>query len=113
MLTPYRRHRADCKHRSRRYKGCSCPIWVQGVLHDATIRRSLDLTSWEAANRKIRELEIHGDAHSVSLSEAIARFMDDIKAAKLSAGMIAKYQNLTEELKAELGDIPVRSVTID
>ena len=48
MLSLYR-DRAKCKIKSRRAK-CSCPICVQGVLHDEKIRQSLDLTNWEAAN---------------------------------------------------------------
>ena len=84
MLTAYRRHRADCKHRSRRYKGCSCPIWAQGKLHGVPLRRSLDLTSWEAAAKKIRDLEINGDVEILTVNEAGARFLTDMEANSFS-----------------------------
>jgi len=113
MLTAYRRHRADCKHRSRRYKACSCPIWAQGVLHGAPLRRSLDLTSWEAAAKKIRDLEIHGDVRVYSVAEAVKRFLADREAMKLSRAMMSKYKNVAAELTEELGELPVRSVLAD
>jgi hypothetical protein len=75
MLTPYRRHRSGCKHRSRRYKGCSCPIWIQGTLNSEAVRRSLDLTNWEAAIKRVRELELHGQVMLVS--DCVDRFLDD------------------------------------
>src|ERR1035438_9422294 len=111
MLTPYRRHRADCKHRSRRYKACSCPIWIQGTLNDSPVRRSLDMTSWEAAIKKIRELELHGQIMSVA--DCVDRFLDDRKSMNLSEAMMRKYRNVCEELKDQLGKRPVRSVMVD
>lgn len=113
MLTPYRRHRADCKHRSRRYKSCSCPIWVQGVLDGVPVRRSLDLTSWEAANRTIRELEIHGDGKALTVKEAAQRFLENREAMRLSDAMMRKYRSVVAELKLTFGDMPVRAVTTD
>jgi hypothetical protein len=57
MLTLYRRHTRDCTFfgKNRHAKGANacaarCPIWVQGTLRGETIRRSLNLTSWEAAS---------------------------------------------------------------
>ena len=111
MLAPYRRHRANCKHRSRRYKACSCPIWIQGTLNGAPVRRSLDLTSWEAAIKRIRELELHGQVMSVA--DCVERFLDDRTSMKLSDAMMRKYRNVCQELKDELGKRPVRSVTVD
>ena len=40
MLTLYRRHRAKCKFESRNTK-CSCPIWIQGEVHDR-VRTAFD-----------------------------------------------------------------------
>ncbi len=111
MLTPYRRHRAGCKHASRRYKSCSCPIWVQGTLDGVSVRRSLDLTNWEAANRRIRDLEVYGPNHSLSVKEACTRFLSDRKAAHISQAMMAKYRHVADELTRELGDVPLHSIT--
>ena len=113
MLTPYRRHRAGCKHRSRRYKGCSCAIWIQGVLHGVPVRRSLDLTNWEAAARKINELEIHGEAQSISIAQACDKFIADAEARKLKDQSLKKYRHFVQELKRELGNKPVHSVAVD
>ena len=113
MLTAYRRHRDSCKHRSRRYKGCSCPIWVQGVLDGKPVRRSLDLTGWEAAQLRIRELEIHGEGNVASVEEAAEKFLADCEARNLSAAIRKKYEYVTKELKEAFGGRSVRSVTVD
>ena len=31
MLNLYRRHQPPCRYTSRRYRNCSCPIWVRGL----------------------------------------------------------------------------------
>jgi integrase/recombinase XerD len=111
MLTPYRRHRSGCKHRSRRYKGCFCPIWIQGTLNGEVVRRSLELTSWEAAIKRVRELELHGQVMSVE--DCADRFLDDRRSMKLSDAMMRKYQNVADELNAEFGSQPIRSVKVD
>ncbi len=113
MLTPYRRHRSTCKHSSRRYKSCSCPIWVQGILNGKRIRQSLDLTNWEAAARKIRDMEIHGETGIMTVREAAGKFLADAKARELKEPTIKKYTHVVAELKREWGDIALRSVTVD
>lgn len=110
MLTPYRRHRSTCKHRSRRYKGCSCPIWVQGTLDKKAVRYSLDLTNWDAAIKKIREMELHGK--SVSVADCVDSFLKDRKKL-VGPSMYGKYEAVGLELKAEFGKQPIRSVTVD
>ena len=32
MLNLYRRHQPPCRYASRRYRNCTCSIWVQGSL---------------------------------------------------------------------------------
>jgi integrase/recombinase XerD len=113
MLTLYRRHRSPCKHRSRRYKSCSCPIWVQGVLHGIRVRRSLDLTNWEAASRKINELEIYGQGASATIAEACEKFIADAEARMLKEQSIKKYRHLMAELKKKWGARSMRSITVD
>lgn len=77
------------------------------------MRRSLDLTSWEAAARKIRELEIHGEKNSISVKEACEKFRADCLARKLSPATIKKYKYILAELEGKFGDSPVRSISID
>ena len=112
MLTLYRRHRANCKSTARRAK-CSCPIWAQGVLHGESVRRSLDLTNWEAANRLINELEIHGAEESLSVSDACERWIADCEARQLKPQSTRKYREIKRELVEHLRGIAVRSVKVD
>jgi integrase len=112
MLTIYRRHRAKCKHRVRRNTKCFCPIWVQGVLDDKPVRRALNLTNWEAAQRKVRDMEIEGDSPVLSVKDACDKFLTDCEARGLSSGIRKKYQYVTEEL-SEAFQIAVRDVSVD
>ena len=45
MLTIYRRHVKDCEHggEGRKYRRCRCPIWVDGFLKGAEIRKALEV----------------------------------------------------------------------
>jgi integrase/recombinase XerD len=112
MLNLYRRHRASCKSSARRAK-CFCPIWVQGVLRGESIRKSLDLTNWEAANKLIRDWEVDGRAVVRTAREAVEGFISDREAMKLSAAMMSKYRHVGAEITALFGDRPVTSITPD
>src|ERR1035438_5543729 len=97
MLSLYRRHRANSKSVARRAK-CSCPIWVQGILRGESIRKSLDLTNWEAASRLIRDWEVDGPAPAVTVKEATERFISDRESMKLSEAMMRKYRHVASAL---------------
>jgi integrase/recombinase XerD len=112
MLTLYRRHRAKCKSTSRTAK-CSCPIWTQGVLRGESIRKSLDLTNWEAANKLVRDWEIHGQAMTVSVPDALDRWYKDCEARNLTAESLRKYKRLKASLIALWGERALRSLTVD
>lgn len=101
MLTLFRRHLLSCRHRSRQYRRCSCPIHVEGSLGGETIRRSLDLTSWEAATIKIRGWEavgrIGGDEPKlVTLTDAVALYVKDAIARGLRPGTLKLHRQLLE-----------------
>src|SRR6266496_3177338 len=104
MLTIYRRHRAGCKHRSRRYKGCFCPIWVQGLLRGEKMRKSLDLTNWEAAQKTVREWEVEGPEEALTVWQTCERFTKDCEARGLGPAQRSKYKLLTDELADKFGD---------
>jgi len=112
MLSLYRRHRATCKSRARRAK-CSCPIWVQGMVHGEQAQKSLDLTNWEAANRLINQWEIHGMRKSVTLNEACDRWVADYVARNLKPESLKKYRQLSELLKLAWGDLQVSALKVD
>jgi hypothetical protein len=79
---------------------------VQGVLRGESIRKSLDLTNWEAASRLIRDWEVDGAAVVVSVKEATERFISDRQSMKLSDAMMRKYRLVATELSGEFGDAP-------
>lgn len=101
MLTLYRRHVLACPHRlkGRDYRRCRCPIWVQGTIGGETIRRGLDLTSWEASSELVRQWEARGSISGpiMSVIDAVARFMDDARARKLSPASLAKISVVLEK----------------
>lgn len=101
MLTLFRRHLSSCPHRSRRYRRCKCPIHVEGSLHGETIRRALDLTSWEAATTKIRSWEATGkigggEPKLVAVRDAIALYLKDAAARGLRTGTVKLHRQLLE-----------------
>ena len=112
MLTLYRRHRSGCRYTARRAK-CSCPIWAQGKLHGKVVRKSLDLTNWEAAQKQVREFEIHGTRSVVSLKKAFERFLAQYETNGCAAATIAKHKLLKREMLDFFGDVPLRSITVD
>ncbi len=59
MLAIYRRHQADCKfkHLGRKHPNCQCPIWAARHLERTEYKTSLDLGSWEAAHKLVRDSE--------------------------------------------------------
>lgn len=82
MLALYRRHIAKCGQTSRRYRRCSCPIWVQGTLGGESIRKSIDLTSWDAAEKLIRDWKEAGaigaeGKRAVSIHAAVEKYLRD------------------------------------
>jgi integrase len=104
MLTVYRRHLNVCPHqpKGRRWHRCACPIWVQGTLGGEAIRRSLDLTSWEAAADRVRGWEASGTIGVVKaevplIREAVAKYLADADARKLAPESLKKLRHTLEK----------------
>jgi integrase/recombinase XerD len=109
VLSLYRRHTPDCSYfgKPRNAKGsrsCKshCPIWVQGTLRGEPIRRSLDLTSWEAASDLVLGWNASGTLGVVkpdvpTVKEAVEKFFADAVARQLSASTISKQKNVLEK----------------
>lgn len=101
MLTIFRRHTRSCPHTSRTYRRCSCPISVEGTLAGETIRKSLDLTSWAAAQNVVREWESRGGIGSSeavpTIREAVEKFLTDAKARALRAPTIQLLRTVVEK----------------
>jgi len=112
MLTIYRRHKKACGHRDkgRRYRGCQCPIWVDGFLAGKEIRESLtklfELRDWQKAQEKVREWEASGsmesehEAEAVTVEQSTKEFLQDAEARNLRASTVYKYRLLFAQIKA-------------
>lgn len=100
MLQLYRRHQAPCRYSSRRYRNCSCPVWVQGSLRGEGVRRALGLRSWSAATDLVRDWEAAGEIGVAkrpdipTIEAAIELFIQDLRGQQLSGETIRKYENL-------------------
>lgn len=99
MLRIYRRHRGTCGHTSERYRRCSCPIYVEGTLGGETVRRSLDLTNWEAASELVAKWTSSGQVGVARLDvptirEAVTKYFEDAVARQLQPATISKHKNL-------------------
>jgi integrase len=108
MLTIYRRHKKACghRHKGRGYRGCRCPIWVDGSLAGKEIRKSLDLRDWQKAQDKVREWEAENriteevkptDAKTVE--DAWEAFIADGKARGLREPTIKKYGYFRKQME--------------
>ena len=103
-LAIYRRHSPDCQfygraRRDSRSQKCQCAIWVQGSLGSQYLRRTLDLTSWSAAQELVRGWEASGEVGVVQteipeVPDAVERFFEDIKARGLSEATVGKQNVL-------------------
>lgn len=102
MLTIYRRHQPPCRHTTRRFRNCKCPIWVQGSLRGEYVRRSLDLRSWEAASDLITAWNASGQIGVVkpeapTIKEAVEKFLADCQARHLKEPSLKKYRVLLQK----------------
>ncbi|PYT23518.1 MAG: hypothetical protein DMG57_31740 [Acidobacteria bacterium] len=113
MLTIYRRHVKDCEHggEGRKYRRCRCPIWVDGFLKGAEIRKALEVRDWEKAQQTIREWESRGQMEpvdplpeEVSLERACQDFLSDAKARELRESTLKKYRFLFKQLRSFSAD---------
>ena len=105
MLTLYRRHQKDCAHRSegRKYRRCTCPVWVDGILSGHPIRQSLDTRSWEKGSALIRDWEVEGrvvkeERRQIEIAEAASRFLADAEGRRLAHATVKKYRVLLDQL---------------
>jgi len=105
MLTIYRRHKKDCKHRAkgRKHRHCQCPIWVDGFLSGKEIRESLKLRDWQKAQEQVREWETEDRRTQrqqvrLTISSAHQKFMTDAEARRLNQATLYKYRLLFRHL---------------
>ena len=113
MLAIYRRHGPNCSHRDRRWRRCRCPIWVEGYLADAIVRKSMGTRDWEVAQSRVRKWEDEQKAHelgTVTPERAIELFVLDAQARKLSDATIQKHKQIFKHLRAFVEVQRIRSI---
>jgi hypothetical protein len=85
MLTIFRRHLKACPQTSRRYRRRQCPIWIEGTLGLEDVpRRSLNLTSWDAAEEYVRESNRTGKVGGTSakpmlIADTVELYLADVQ----------------------------------
>lgn len=99
MLTIFRRHGPGCKSKSRTYRRCSCPIWIDGTAEDGRRikRQSLKTRLWAEAERRKRQFD-SGASRKVKLSDAISDFLSDAERRGLSWETLRKYRRILSDL---------------
>ena len=90
-----------------------CPVWVQGTLRGKPLRKSLDVRSWEAGQRIVRDWEAGGNTEVPTIDEAARRLVADMRSRGLSEDTNAKFEILKSELCARFSGISVSSITSD
>ena len=107
MLTIYRRHKTSCGHRAkgRSYRGCRCPIWVDGTSGGKEIRRSLGELNWDRASKWLLEQEAAGKiqeekSDEITIEQAKKNFLADAEARKLKDSTIDRYRIVFRQLEA-------------
>ena len=104
MLTVFRRHLTSCKHskKGRSYRTCGCPLSVEGRLDGKMIRRSLDVRSWEAAQKIVREWESgNGKLELPDVADALKRYLEDLGSRGLARETIRKIEIMRDEFTAQ------------
>jgi site-specific recombinase XerD len=98
MLAIYKRHAPACPHKSRQYRRCDCPCWVEGTVEGVYHRKSLKTRSWERATKLAREIE-EGKTHRVTVETATESFLRDAGARGLREPSLYKYRLLLKQFK--------------
>lgn len=73
---------------SRSERRCRWPLYAEGSIGAERIRESLNLTSWDAAQRTVRGWEAAGtflERTEISLEDALSKFIADCGTRNLKA----------------------------
>ncbi|HYC58180.1 MAG TPA: hypothetical protein VEK79_01305 [Thermoanaerobaculia bacterium] len=101
MLSLFRRHLRTCpsREKGRAWKRCGCPIWMGGSIGNEKVpRRSLNLTSWEAAENLLAEMKKAGSTQVVAvvkpktIEEAVKVFLADAEFRNLAESSLRIYR---------------------
>lgn len=101
MLSIFRRHLSTCasREKGRAWKRCSCPIWIGGSIGNEKVpRRSLNLTSWDAAETLLAEMKKAGSIKVAAvvkpktIEEAVKVFLADAEFRNLAEASLRIYR---------------------
>lgn len=101
MLSIFRRHLRTCPSRSkgRAWKRCACPIWMGGSIGTEKVpRRSLNLTSWDAAETLMNEMKRAGSTAVAvtvapqTVTEAVKLFLAEAESRNLAESSLRLYR---------------------
>jgi len=121
MLSAYRRHLADCPHRSKgqHFTLCQCPIWAYGLLPTGDpLRRSLKTSDWDRALKRIDILERGGeeffaaDATHHTVAAAVDKFLASCRGRNLRESTLRSYTNIFDYLIEFCGNRPVAAIDL-
>jgi hypothetical protein len=76
------------------------------------IRRSLDLRSWEAAQKLVRDWEANPEGGGVTVKMAVEKYTWDAEARNLADSQMRKIKLILGELERKYGSVHIRSVTV-
>jgi integrase len=82
-------------------------------LHGRKIKKSLDLRSWEAAQKLVRDWEANPEGGGITVKTAREKFIAEAEARNLSENMVRKLRLVTEKLYNDYGAVAIRSITVD
>jgi site-specific recombinase XerD len=124
MLTLWRRHLASCPDREQgrypeskphsRKRGCSCPIWCDGVVGGRRIRKSLDTCDLARAGRKLatleEELQRPGSAPAAIVKSVGAAGELFLSQREVEPSSLKKYRRVMGRLSSFAGSKSISSV---
>jgi hypothetical protein len=116
MLTLFRRHLRTCKHKKkgRSYRVCGCPLFVEGQLEGKMIRLTLEVRSWEAGQKIVRDWESGNRKTELpNVEEAMERFIADLNSRGLSREHVRKAELLRDELILHFPSTRIDKITTD
>jgi len=77
------------------------------------IRKSLDLRSWEAAQKLVRDWEANPEGGGVTVKAACEKYASDAEARSISDSQMRKVRLVLGELERAFGSVAIRSVRVD
>ena len=102
MIRLFRRHKTACTLTSETDRRCKCPIYAEGKVGSERLQKTaLNLTSWEAAQRWVRDRETAGTLNlktEVLLTHALKQFIADCESRNLNHSTLTKCRYLQTKL---------------